>query len=189
MAHFLVPRRSTLIRRESTLEETLPTSHLVRFVWRVLESIDFSAIEKLYASIEGGPGRPPYHPRVLSAIWIYGMTEGVETASVIAKACTIRDDFRWLAGGLIPCDQTFLNFLTVAKDDLPSLWVQVLKAMHQAGHIDLSVLAEDGTKLRANASPRSFHTAPDIDEVIKDLKIQVAQKLEILVVRQIFFSM
>lgn len=181
MAHFLVPRRSTLIRRESTLEETLPTSHLVRFVWRILESIDFSAIEKLYTSIEGGPGRPPYHPRILAALWIYAMTERLETAAVIAKACTIRDDFRWLAGGLLPCDQTLLNFLTVAKDDLPSLWIQVLKAMHQSGHIDLSVLAEDGTKLRANASPRSFHTALDIDEVIKDLKAKVTRKIEELV--------
>jgi transposase len=181
MAQFLVPRRSTLVRREGTLEEILPTRHLVRFVWRILESFDFSTMEKLYASIQGGSGRPPYHPRVLSALWIYGMAEGFETAAAIAKACTNRDDFRWLAGGLIPCDQTLLNFLTAAAETLPSIWVQVLKAMHQAGHIDLSILAEDGTKLRADASPRSFHTAEDIDVVIQDLKVQIAQKLEELV--------
>jgi transposase len=181
MAEFLVPQRSTLPRREASLEEILPKRHLVRFVWKVLESMDFSAMEKLYVSMPGGRGRPPYHPRVLAALWIYGMTQGLETATAIAKACTIRDDFRWLAGGLFPCDQTLLNFLRMAQDTLPSIWVQVLKAMHHAGHIDLSTLAEDGTKLRANASPRSFHPAQEIDAVIEQLKVLVAQKLQELV--------
>lgn len=124
-----------------------------------------------------GPGRPPYHPRVLAALWIYGMSEGLETAAGIAKACKIRDDFRWLTGGLSPSDQTLLNFLTGSEAGLASIWAQALKSMHQAGHIDLSVIAEDGTKLRANASPRSFLTVADIGAVIEKLKMQIADKL------------
>ena len=125
-----------------------------------------------------GPGRPPYHPLVLIALWIYGISEGLETAAGIAKACRIREDFRWLAGGLCPSDQTLLNFLTGSEAGLASIWVQLLKSMHQAGHIDLSAIAEDGTKLRANASPRSFLTAPDIAAVVEKLKSQIADKLK-----------
>ena len=178
MAQFLVPERSTLTRREGTLEDHLPPSHPVRFVWRILESFDFSLLEKVYDSIEGGPGRPPYHPRLLAALWIYGMTEGLQTAAAMAKACTNRDDFRWLAGGLTPCDQTFLNFVSLAQETLLGVWVEMLKAMHQAGHIDLSALAEDGTKLRANVSIRTFHTAQEIAPVIEELKAQLAKKLQ-----------
>lgn len=181
MAEFLVPQRLSLSRREGTLEEHLPPSHLVRFVWKTLESLDFSALEKLYDSIEGGPGRPPYHPRLLAALWIYGMTEGLKTATDIAGACTNRDDFRWLAGGLTPCDQTFLNFVTIAREGLPGIWEQVLRAMHEAGHVDLSALAEDGTKLRANVSPRSFHPIEEIEGVIQDLKARLVGKLAELV--------
>jgi hypothetical protein len=50
--------------------------------------------------------------------------------------------------------------------------------MHQSGHIDLSVIAEDGTKLRANASPRSFLTVPDIAAAVGKLKSQIADKLK-----------
>lgn len=96
MAQFLVPQRSILTRREGTLDEHIPPSHLVRFVWRILESFDFTALEKLYQSTYGGPGRPPYHPRILAALWIYGMAEGFQTAASVAEACTNRDDFRWL---------------------------------------------------------------------------------------------
>lgn len=181
MAQFLVPQRLSLARREGTLDEQFPPSHSVRFVWGILEAFDFTALEMLYASIEGGPGRPPYHPRLLSALWIYGMTEGFETAAAIAEACTNRDDFRWLAGGLTPCDQTLLNFVTIAREGLPGIWEQVLRAMHKAGHVDLSALAEDGTKLRANVSPRSFHPTEKIDGIIQDLKARLAGKLAELV--------
>lgn len=178
MARFLVPQRSAVIRRQSTLEAILPEGHLARFIWRVLCSLDFADIEARYASIHAGPGRPPYHPRLLAALWIYGMTQGLEEATAIAEACRIRDDFRWLAGGLHPSAQTLRNFLAVAQDGLASVWSQVLVAMHERGHIDLSAIVEDGTKLRANASPRSFYTAAEIQIAIQDLEEQLASKLE-----------
>lgn len=178
MAAFLVPKRSATIRWRGTLEGLLPEKHPARFLWQVLSSLDLSELEERYASVWAGPGRPPYHPRVLIALWIYGIGEGLETAAGIAKACSIRDDFRWLAGGLCPCDQTLLNFLTGSEAGLASIWTQILKSMHQAGHIDLSVIAEDGTKLRANASPRSFLIAPDIAAVVEKLKSHIAEKLK-----------
>jgi len=107
---------------------------------------------------------------LLAALWIYGLAVGMETAAGIAEACRRRDDFKWLAGGQRMCAQTLLNFLTRATSGLTSIWVQVLRAMHQAGMIDLSVIAEDGTKLRANASPRSFRRMDKIDAVIKQLR-------------------
>jgi transposase len=177
MAAFLVPRRSASVRWRGTLEELLPEQHPARFIWQVLSSLDFSELEDRYSSVWAGPGRPPYHPRVLSAIWIYGMSEGLETAAAIAKACRIRDDFRWLSGGLSPSDQTLLNFLTGSEVGIALIWGQLLKSMHEAGHIDLSVIAEDGTKLRANASPRSFLPAADIAALVEKLKVQIADKL------------
>ena len=178
MARFLVPQRASVVMRECTLEETLPEGHLARFVWDALESLDFSEIEALYRSNYGGAGRPPYHPRVLAALWVYGLTQQVETAAALAKACTNRDEFRWLAGGLCPSDQTLLNFLSAAKSHVPSLWAQLLRAMQEAGHIDLSILVEDGTKLQADASFRSFRTADEIKAVIDDLRTKIAAKVD-----------
>ena len=178
MAAFLVPKRSATVRWRGTLEGLLPQQHPARFIWQAFCSLNLSKLEERYSSVWAGPGRPPYHPRVLIALWIYGISEGLETAAGIAKACRIREDFRWLAGGLCPSDQTLLNFLTGSEVGLASIWAQLLKSMHQAGHIDLSVIAEDGTKLRANASPRSFLTAPDIAAVTEKLKSQIADKLK-----------
>ena len=146
-----------------------------RTIWEILLA-DFRELEGTYRSVVGGPGRPPFHPRVLAALWVYGMTQGLETAPVIAAACGMRDDFRWLAGGLHPCDQTLLNFLKRAQVVIRSVWVQILQTMHREGHIDLSVIAEDGTKLRADASPRSFHTAEEINVVLARLEAGIAER-------------
>src|SRR3972149_882395 len=108
------------------------------------------------------------------------MTQGLEPAPAIAQACRLRADFRWLAGGLCPSDQTLLNFLALVPDGLSAIWGQVLGAMHRAGHIDLSAVAEDGTKLRANASRRSFHTATEIQGIVADLAHQLATTLHAL---------
>jgi transposase len=174
---FLLPHRSTVVQRPVILDALLPPGHLARTIWEILCSLDFSELEGTYRSVVGGPGRPPLHPRVLAALWVYGMTQGLETAPVIAAACGMRDDFRWLAGGLHPCDQTLLNFLRRAQVTIRSVWVQILQAMHREGHIDLSVIAEDGTKLRADASPRSFHTAEEINVVIARLEAGITERL------------
>lgn len=177
MARFLVPQRSKIVRWRGALEGLLPADHPARFIWQALTAIDFSDLEATYRSVEGGPGRSPFHPRVVAALWIYGMTRGMEEATVIAEACHLRDDFRWLAGGLCPSDQTLLNLLTRAQGRLSSIWEQLLRAMHEAGHVDLSAVAEDGTKLRANASPASFHNADEIADIVKQLRSEFEERL------------
>lgn len=177
MARFLVPQRSRIVRWRGALDGLLPADHLARFIWQVLTSIDFSDLEATYRSIVGGPGRSPFHPRVLVALWTYAMTQGMEDAVSIAEACRLRDDFRWLAGGLCPSDQTVLNLLTRAQGRLLSIWEQLLRAMHEAGHVDLSAVAEDGTKLRANASHASFHNADEIADIVKQLRDEFEERM------------
>ena len=178
MTGFKVPNRSALVRWRGSLDGLLPGDHLARFIWNILCSLNFGEFEGTYPSVRTGQGRPPYHPRLLAALWIYGITQGFETASGIAHACEVRDDFKWLAGGLTPCDQTLLNFLTRALELLPALWVQILLAMQEAGFIDLSLVAEDGTKVRVNASPGSFRTLDKINAVVGVLSSRLEGRLK-----------
>ena len=80
MAGFLVPQRDKVVWR-GTFEDLLPENHLARFIWNILSTFDFSELEARHRSINGRPGRPPYHPRLLAALWIYGLTQGVEKAT------------------------------------------------------------------------------------------------------------
>jgi len=58
----MVPDRSIPVRWRGALDGLLPDDHLARFVWDVLCDLDFSELEWQYPSVQGGPGRSPYHP-------------------------------------------------------------------------------------------------------------------------------
>ena len=69
MARFRQPNRELTVRQVRRVEELLPAGHLARFIWGALMALDFGPLEALYPSIQGGPGAPPFHPRVLMALW------------------------------------------------------------------------------------------------------------------------
>ena len=99
-------------------------------------------IEPAFLQRRGRP-QPELRP-LLVALWIYGMGHGDRRgAAEIVRACSERDDFRWLRGSLDPSDQPLLNVLGKGEE-LTSIWIAVIQAMHQEGHIDLNVILEDG---------------------------------------------
>jgi len=169
MPRFRQPDRSLRVQIDAELDTTLDADHQARFIWTALEGIDFSAFEEQCRSRADGPGRPATHPRLLAALWIYGLGQGMETAAEIARACTLRDDFRWLAGGVHVCDQTLLNFIDASPDGFARLWKQLLQALKRNALLDLSAVFEDGSKVRANASPSSFVTEGQLHKTIADL--------------------
>src|SRR5258708_6321679 len=57
-----------------SLREWLPENHLVYCVSDVVDQLDLSAIEALYE--EEDRGQPPYHPRMMTKILVYGYCAG-----------------------------------------------------------------------------------------------------------------
>jgi len=58
-----------------SLHEWLPENHLAYFVSDVVDQLDLSAIESVYA--EEDRGQPPYHPRMMTKILVYGIAWGI----------------------------------------------------------------------------------------------------------------
>ena len=66
-----------------SLVEWLPKEHLVFFVRDVLEKIDLSPITSVYEREERGC--PPYHPKVMTGILLYGYANGIWSSRKLAK--------------------------------------------------------------------------------------------------------
>jgi transposase len=58
-----------------SLRDWLPENHLAHFVSDVGDQLDLSAIELVYEREERG--QPPYHPRMMTKILLYGYCVGV----------------------------------------------------------------------------------------------------------------
>ena len=67
----------------SSLRDWLPEDHLAYFVSDVVEQLDLSAIESVYEEEERG--QPPYHPRMMTKILLYGYCVGVFSSRQMQK--------------------------------------------------------------------------------------------------------
>ena len=58
-----------------SLREWLPEDHLAYFVSDLVDDLDLSEIEAVYEDEQRG--QPPYHPRMMVKVLIYGYCVGV----------------------------------------------------------------------------------------------------------------
>ena len=133
------------------LRDWIPEGDLAHFVCDLVESgtLDLSAI---YASYEGERGYPPYDPRLMVKLLIYGYANGVMSSRKLERA-TFRDvAVRMLCADQHPDYRSIARFRKRHLAALGELFVDALRLCKQAKLVGLGSLALDGTKLRANAS-------------------------------------
>lgn len=132
------------------LAEWVPEGDLAHFVSDLVESaLDLSPI---YAAYEEERGFPPYDPRLMLKLLIYGYANGVASSRKL-EAATYRDvAVRMLCAGQHPDYRSIARFRKRHLEALSELFVQALRLCKQARMVGLGTLALDGTKLRANAS-------------------------------------
>jgi transposase len=154
-----------------SIEEWLPEGHLARFVREVVATLDLRAIEDAYPE---GPGQPPYHPRLMVTLLLYGYSTG--TYSSRRMAAKLVDDvaYRFLAAGNTPDFRTLSDFRKTHGPALNGLFVQVLKLCAEAGLVKLGRVAVDGTKVKANASKHKAMSYARMSEREAALRQQVA---------------
>lgn len=133
------------------LQEWIPEGDLAHFVSDLVESgtLDLSAI---YAAYEEERGYPPYDPRLMVKLLVYGYANGVVSSRKLERA-TYRDvAVRMLCADQHPDHRSIARFRARHLEALAELFVQALRLCKQARLVGLGTLALDGTKLRANAS-------------------------------------
>lgn len=133
-----------------SLEEWLPAEHLARFVDELVEAhLD---LEPFYAAHTNLKGFPPYDPRLMLKVLLYGYLTGVRSSRKLEAACVEQVAFRFLAANQCPDHRAFSRFRRRHLAAMDALFVQVLGLCATAGMVSLGNVALDGTKVRANAS-------------------------------------
>jgi transposase len=156
------------------LSEWVPEGDLAHFVSDLVESgtLDLSGI---YGSYEGERGFPPYDPRLMVKLLIYGYANGVMSSRKLERA-TFRDvAVRMLCADQHPDFRSIGRFRKRHLDALGELFVQALRLCKQAQMVGLGSLALDGTKVRANASRRKAMSYERMVKKETRLESEIAQ--------------
>lgn len=150
------PVRDQIELRAVDLEGVIGADHPARVFWAYVQELDLRELEDAIAAREHTPGQAPPSPRLLLALWLFAVSEGVGSARALARLCEHHDAYRWLCGGVSLNHHGLSDFRIGHETLLDRLLIEHVAALSAAGIIDLDEVAQDGLRVRAAAGASSF---------------------------------
>jgi transposase len=169
-----LPEQNLLL--PASLREWLPDDHLSYFVSDVVDQLDLSAIERVYEDEDRG--QPPYHPRMMTKILVYGYCVGIFSSRRIQRRLVEDVAFRVLAAGNQPDFRTIADFRKLHLKALEELFQQMLRLTLETGMMKLGRVALDGSKVKGNASKHKAMSYGRMKETEKQLREEVRKLLK-----------
>jgi transposase len=167
-------RREQIVLWAERLDEAVPADHSVRLFDQLLRAEAFAATFKDWeAEYNLTEGQPPYHPRDLTAVYLYGQMNRLRSSRQLEAACGNRVDVIWLMSGQRPDHATIAGFVAKHQVRLRQIHRDVLGVAQAAGLLKLHHAAYDGTKVAADAGKKSVRTAAQIAAEAQDLEARV----------------
>src|SRR5216683_2594527 len=156
--------RQQMSWRAIDVERLIGEEHPARAIWTLIGRMDLSHFyQGIESSAEEG-GRPAFDPQLLISLWVYAYSQGIGSAREVARRCEFDPAFQWLTGLDEVNYHTLADFRVEKKNELDELFTQVLAALSKEGLITLEQVMQDGTKIRAAASVRSYRAEETIQE-------------------------
>jgi len=157
-----------------TIEQLIAENNPVRFIDAFVNSQDIVALGFKDIRLNKN-GRPPFDPKDLLKLYIYGYLNKIRSSRALEKECIRNVELMWLIKGLVPDHNTISNF----RRDNPKSIKKVFRAtVNIAKNLDLIggvLLAGDGTKLRAQNSKKNNYNQKKIDRHIAYIETKLAQ--------------
>lgn len=116
---------------------------------RLLSLVDWSPFELQYCP----GGRPPFHPRVMVGLVLFGITQGKSSLRELELLAASDVRCWWMTGGLCPDHSAIGNFLNRHRELLTDDFFEELtrKILQETGS-DSTRVANDGTVIEAMSS-------------------------------------
>jgi transposase len=165
-------RRQATIRFEMP-EDALPVTHAARVLWQLVGQLDLEGFTARARAVEGHAGRPTYCPRMLLCLWLYAIRQGVGSAREIGRLLGTDAAYRGIAGDMSVSHHVLSRFRMGHAQVLDQLMTDVLGTLLHKGLLDLSTVAQDGTRVRASASAPSFRSQASLEQCLEQARLHL----------------
>jgi transposase len=145
-------------------EDALAPTHPARLLWDVVGTLDLSKFLAGVKAVEGTVGQKVLSPRMKLVLWLYAIAQGIGSAREIARRVQSDVAFRWIVGDLSVGHHCLSKFRAGHGEALDALMTDILAALMHKGVLSLEVVAQDGMRVRADATAPSFRRLPSLLE-------------------------
>jgi transposase len=155
------------------LDAQLPEDHAARAICTVVDRLDLSA---LYEQIEARgetAGASAIDPKILLALWVYATSDGEGSAREVGRLVQMHAAYRWICGGVEVAYHTLSDFRSQQGAIVDGLITQVLALLMKQELVDLSRVAQDGTRVRASAGASSFRREQTLEALMQEARVHL----------------
>jgi len=172
------PERSQIQWRAAALDQLIPKDHRVRAVWAYVDALDVKPLYRKIRAVEGGVGRNAVDPKILMALWMFAIIEGVSSARHLARLCERDLAYLWLCGEVGVNYHLLSDFRAAHGEFLDGLLTDTIATLMHQNIVTLETVAQDGMRVRANAGSGSFRRQKTLEECRQEAADQVKKLRE-----------
>ena len=165
--------RNQMVFRTVDVERLVEEDHPARRLWEAVGRLDLKPFYETIGSNTSVGGRPTYGPQLLISVWAYAYSRGIGSAREVARRCEYEPAFQWLTGMEGINYHSLSDFRVEKKEELDQLFSHLLGVLSAAGLVTLEQVMVDGTKIKANASGKTFRREKTLQEHLKKAQEQV----------------
>ena len=157
----------------NSLDAAIDTDNEVRLIDLLVESLNLAEYGFGMEFIENG--RPAYHPADLLKLFIYGYLNRIRSSRQLEKDCRRNIELMWLMKGLVPDHNTISNFRKKNPRPIRKVFHATVSLAKHFNLIGGTLVAGDGTKLRAQNSKKNNFNALKIERHITYIDDKLSQ--------------
>ena len=131
-----------------TLDEYISEDNPVQFIDAFVEGIDLNTIQFKYAKTLS-TGRPPYDPKDLLKLYLYGYINAIRSSRKLEKECYRNLEVLWLMKKLTPDHKTIANFRKDNKEELPKVFKEFTLLCKNLSLFGGELVSVDRSKFKA----------------------------------------
>jgi len=158
------------------LDELIDPEAQVRVVDAFVDKLDPRQLgfTKAVPALEG---RPPYDPRHLLKLYVYGYLHRVRSSRQLERECHRNIEVLWLVNRLAPDFKTIADFRRDNREAVGRVCRAFMQFCRRQGLFGAELVAVDGSKFAAQNSPQKAFTTAQIEREAKRLDERIGKYL------------
>jgi transposase len=159
------------------LDDYISEDNLVRFIDAFVDGLEMEELG-FDRTAPKETGRPPYDPRDLLKLYIYGYLNRVRTGRTLERECQRNVELMWLMRKLRPDFKTITDFRKDNRKAFRGVFRQFVLLCKGLGLVGGELVAVDGSKFKAvNSGQRNF-SQKKLEERLKKIDEKVERYLD-----------
>ena len=171
-------QRNQIQWRDASLDQLIPGDHRVRAVWAYVDALDVKPLYRKIRAVEGGVGRDAVDPKILMALWMFAIIEGISSARHLARLCERDLPYLWICGDVGVNHHLLSDFRTEHGAFLDQLLTDTIATLLHQNIVTLETVAQDGMRVRAHAGSASFRRKKGLEECRQEAAEQIRKLRE-----------